>query len=102
MKRLRRPRWFYVLVSRLRGWWVLPCVNCGQEWTAWEWTMDGSPTTGKPGWNPPEFALCTECATATAKELRDIKPDWSTSDLNEYAHRWRQDWLRKRLKEGDE
>jgi hypothetical protein len=97
MKRLRRPRWFFMLVSTMRGWWIYPCVNCGRWWTAWEWELDGYPTTGMPGWCPWDFGLCTECATATADELREIKPDWLAAQLDAYADRYRREWMRQRM-----
>lgn len=96
-RQLRQPRWFFELVARWRDEWVLPCVNCGQVWTAWEWQLDGYPTTGQPGWCPEEFGLCTECATATPEVLA-----WRLSEavpLDEYAAGFRARWRTRRLQE---
>lgn len=94
MKRLRRPRWLWRLIGgalcRWRGYWWSRCVNCGQEFGAWEWALDGYPTTGKSGWHYEEFALCRSCATCCSWR-RGIRGNDAVV-LSDYARRQRERW----------
>ena len=97
VKRLRQPRWLFRLIgsllNRWRGYWWSRCVNCGQEFGAWEWTLDGRPTTGKPGWHYEEFAICRECDTADANELAGRYFWRMRPSLSDWAARQRDKWL---------